>query len=156
VRVDNSVGGTGKVVIESLVGLPGIDPARSKQEPQELLVLGVHADDRVAHLDELVAVFCDNLELAVSARVLVRREGLDQLAAAEAVPLEELGDHPDPDAESPDVQLLSDLGPGEVRPQDRLLVRIPGRERIDDRQERLVESRKEGHAAASATPFFRA
>src|ERR1022692_878145 len=56
VRIDHSQRGTGKVVVESLLGDAGVKSANAKQKAQKFLVFGVDTDDGIGRIHEFVAI----------------------------------------------------------------------------------------------------
>lgn len=85
VRIDHAERGTGKIVIQSFLGLLRVEPALPEQKPQEFLVFGIHAHDGVGSLHESGAVVGDDLKLAIAMNVASQRQRLASLATPQAM-----------------------------------------------------------------------
>lgn len=73
VRMDHAACGTGKIVVESLLGFLGVQPAVPEQKPQEFLVFGIHAHDRIAREHKGIAMLGDKLKLPIAIDVALER-----------------------------------------------------------------------------------
>ena len=99
-RINDSVCGTGKIVIQGLLGMSRIEPTDAKQKPQEFLVFGVQANNGIGRIHEFGAVVGDDLELPIAASMLAQRQCFTSFATAEAVSLQQLNDHRDTDTKA--------------------------------------------------------
>jgi hypothetical protein len=109
VRKDHSERGTGKIVVERLLGLLGVQATDAKQKANEFLVFGVHADDGIRRLHELGPVICDDLELSIARSVLSQRQCFASLATPQTMSLQKLGHDRDADAKAEGAEFVSDL-----------------------------------------------
>jgi hypothetical protein len=106
-------------------------------------VFGVHADDGIRRIHELGSVARDDLELPIAESILSQRQGFASLATAQTMSLQELRDDGDADAKAEGTKLVGNLSPGQIGPENAILVRIAGGAWIDDLQESFVQAGKE-------------
>ena len=156
VRVEHPESGTGKIVVERLLGFLRVEPPFAKQKAQKLLGFGVHAHDGIGGLIEFRTVVGDDPKLAIAMGMFSQRQRFASLATSQAMPLQKLRHHVDTDAEALLQELLGDPRTGEVGPKNSVLIGVARRARIDDFQESCVQPGQERQTGAAATPFFRA
>ena len=132
VRIDHAEGGAGEIVVQSVLGLLRVEPALPEQEPQEFLVFGIHAHDRVGSFQESGAVIGDDLELPIAMDVAPQRQRLASLATPQAMRSQELRHDGDTHAKASTPKFLGDLGTREVGPKDAVFVGISRGMGIDD------------------------
>ena len=156
VRIDHTERGTGKIVVQSFLGLLRVEPALPEQEPQEFLVFGIHAHDGVGSFHESGAVVGDDLKLAIAMNVASQRQRFASLAMSQAMAFQELRHDGDTHPETSSHKFLGNLGTREVSPKNTVLVGITRRVGIDDLQKGPVDSWEKRQTAMAATPFFRA
>ena len=143
-------------MVQSFLGLLRVEPALPEQKPQEFLVFGIHAHDRVGRLHESGAVVGDDLKLLIAMNVASQRQRFASLATPQAMAFQKLGHDGDTHAKASPQKFLGDLGTRKVGPKNAVLVGIARRVGIDDLQKGLVDSWKKRQTALAATPFFRA
>jgi hypothetical protein len=154
VRKDHPERGTGKIVVERLLGLARVQAAEAKQKAKEFLVFGVDADDRIRRIHELGAVIRNDFELPIAASILSQWQGLTSFATAQTMALQKLRDDGDADMKAEGTKFLGDLSAGKIGPENIVLIGIAGGAWIDDLQKSFVQAGKERQAGAPAAPFF--
>lgn len=154
VRKDHPECGTGKIVVECLLGLLGVQATDTKQKAKEFLVFGVYADDGIWRFHELRAVIRDDLELAIARSILSQGQCFASFAPAQTMPLQKLRDDGDADAKAEGTKLVGDLSAGKIGPENAILIGIAGSAWIDDLQKSFVQAGKQRQAGTSAAPFF--
>ena len=155
VRDDHARGEAGEVVVERLD-----DPLRQEvpgpvEVADQLLLLGVHAHDRVVRRQVLPLEPGDVLELLVAVGMAAHRLGLLGLAGDVAVLLEQLLDHRHADRRARLGQVLGDLLIGQVGPADLLPHRVARRAILEHPQEVLLQVRDGAYAPLRPAPFLR-
>ena len=151
-----SPGGAGEVVVQGFWGDAGIKPADAKEKPQEFLVFGVDADDRIRRFYELVAIAGNDLKLPILAEMFPQGKGFERFATAQAVAFKKLGHDGHAHLKTKGSKPLGDLSTREIGPEATGLIGVAGGAGIDYFQERLIEARPEGQTAFASAPFFRA
>ena len=141
------------VVIERLD-----DPLRQEvpgpvEIADQLLLLGVHAHDRVGRPEILPLEPGDVLELLVAVGVATHRLGLLGLAGDVAVLLEELLDHRHADRRARLGQVAGDLLIGQVGPADLLTHRVARRAILEHSEEVLLQEWDGVYALLRPAPF---
>lgn len=154
VRKDHPERGTGKIMVERLLGFLGVQTADAKQKAQEFLVFGVYADDGIRRIHELGSVVRDDLELPIAGSILSQRQGFASFATAQTMSLQKLRDDGDADAKAEGTKLVGDLSAGKIGPENAVLIGIAGGAGIDDSQKSFVQAGKERQAGAPTAPFF--
>lgn len=154
VRIEDTDGGAGEIVVESFLGVRCIQTSNTEQQPQEFFVFAVHADDRIGRVLKGFTVLSDDLELSIAARVMSERHDFAGFSSAQTVSFQELRDDGDADAKAESQQFVGDLRPGQVGPENALAVGIARGVWIDDFEEGIIETGEEGERRLSAAPFF--
>ena len=108
-RIKNPLGRTGKIMVQRLLGLLGINPAFAKQQAEKFLVFRVHAEDGIGRLLVFGTVAVNDLELSIALGMFAQRKHLERFAASQAMTFEKLRHHCDTDAKTSPQEFLGDL-----------------------------------------------
>lgn len=155
VRMQDSRGGAGEIMVESLAGLLRVQAAGPIQKAQEFLVFTVDTQNRIRRILVRGSITGDDLKLPIALGVPAQREAFLSLASAQMVALEELGHHGDADGKASIAEFLGNPGARAVGPQYSFALGIARQVLLDDLQESGVEIGAQAQAGLSAAPFFR-